>query len=500
MGAFICQIKKVDWLIGRKIGVYGNREGTDRDGVVKYFLKSKKGTETIQSIIEDLIGMNRGDIVFFHVLKGKERESTLHGVYRVREEPFYNDKQVIWKSSASFVYPYRFSFEPHPDYLELCKHDVSIPVSEFYRSVEQRKIISVLTLEREVRGAAHAVKKITKGDSDEIIRLLYRKQSMSVPIEVVDFRPMQMFMEPLKKHIEKIGSIEFSIKALLAYEIGRKNTNVTKYFPACRQPDYDILIEAFIGQTMRKPIDLMCISGNQNKIITIIEAKTDQLDIYDLIQTLVYQDIFKIRNIDKGSLHYDFSICLLARRFSQKLIEYAAVRNLILPWEAIILLRYNPSPDGKSANFFLQQTVSEVSSELAPNYNFISSNEIDKIKNNADSYRQLRNTPGNVKLRLIFNQNNLVVIRKISENNSLQLGDILIYQIQGKCSIKQFSDFMKLVKEHSDNHYNGDLMSVEPLIIAESYENTVSFFIHNYNQFEPSAQRAPIIVYTLEPK
>ncbi|MGD0204486.1 MAG: hypothetical protein ABSC20_11355 [Candidatus Bathyarchaeia archaeon] len=352
MGAFICQVSKMDWLVSRRIGVYGNREGTDTDGIVQYFNKSKHGTQTIQSIIEDLIGMKKGDIVFFHVLE-EQAESTLHGVYRVREEPFYNDKLGIWKSSASLVYPYRFCFEPHPDYTELCKHDVSIPVSEFYRSVEQRKVISVLTLEREVRGAAHAVKKITENDGVEITRLLYRKQDMLPSNELIEFHPVQMAMSPLRNYIEKIGSIEFSIKALLAYELGRKNPGIVKFFPACRSLKFDVLIEAFIGQTMRRPIDLMCISANKDVIVTTIEAKTDQSDIYDLVQTLEYQDIFKLRNTDKGALNFNFSICLLAKRFSPKLIEYVTIRNLILLWEEIILLRYDPSLDGKSANFFL---------------------------------------------------------------------------------------------------------------------------------------------------
>jgi hypothetical protein len=496
MGAFICQVSKMDWLVSRKIGVYGNREGTDRDGVVKYFVKSKNGVQIVQSIIEDLIGMRKGDIVFFHVLEEQE-ESTLHGVYRVREEPFYNESVGIWKSSASLVYPYRFCFEPHPDYADLCKCDVHVPVSEFYRSVEQRKVISVLTLEREVRGAAHAVKKITQSDGDEITRLLYRKQDMSPSNELVDFRPMQMAMSPLRNYIEEIGSIEFSIKALLAYELGRKNPNVTKYFPACREPKYDILIEAFIGQTMRRPIDLMCISVNGNKIITTIEAKTDQSDIYDLIQTFEYQDIFKLRNIDKGAINYNFSICLLARRFSSRLIEYVAVRNVVLPWEEVILLRYDPSLDGKDAKFFLQQTAFKVSSFFV-SYPIITSIEIDKILNDANSYKTLRRKMlDNIKFKLISSENDLLIIRKFSENN-ICLGDILIYMIRGGCSIKQFSAFMKLVKQHADNNYDGDFMSVEPVIIAESFENSINLFIKSYNEFETRNQRAPIIAYIKE--
>ena len=153
--AFICQISEKDWLVSREIGVYGNREGSEREGKIRYF---DSGSPTIQSIIEDLIGMRKGDLIFFHVIERAEEESSLHGVYRVREEPFYNNKVRLWKSNPKLIYPYRFCFEPHPEHIELCKYDANIPVSEFYMSIESRDVRSIFTLEREVRGAAHAVK------------------------------------------------------------------------------------------------------------------------------------------------------------------------------------------------------------------------------------------------------------------------------------------------------------------------------------------------------
>ncbi|MEM3551240.1 MAG: hypothetical protein QXV01_09155, partial [Candidatus Bathyarchaeia archaeon] len=251
MGAFICQVSEVDWLVSREIGVYGNREGSETDKGIVYFINTKKGDQIIQSIIEDLIGMRKGDTVFFHVIKGEE-ESSIHGVYRVREEPFYNAKLTIWKSSPYLVYPYRFCFEPHPDHIELCRYDANIPVSEFYRSVEYRNIISVLTLEREVRGAAHAVKKILHEDAEEIIKLLYRDFPIHGLQKPVTFKPMQMNMEPLRDHIKRVGEIEFAIKALAAYKLGRRDKDLIDYIPACKNGDYDFVIETFVGQTMRK--------------------------------------------------------------------------------------------------------------------------------------------------------------------------------------------------------------------------------------------------------
>ena len=67
-------------------------------------------------------------MVFFHTIKSKEGESSIHGVYRIFSEPFYEENS-LWKSSPYFEYPYRFLFEPHPDYKDLCDHDSSILVT-----------------------------------------------------------------------------------------------------------------------------------------------------------------------------------------------------------------------------------------------------------------------------------------------------------------------------------------------------------------------------------
>ena len=241
MGAFICQVSEKDWFISRKIGVYGNREGSEIDGKPVYFSESKRGDEIIQSIIEDLIGMRKGDIVFFHVIDTEEGESSIHGVYSVKEEPFY-DEVAIWRSSRYLVYPYRFCFERHPEHIELCRYDASIRVSEFYKAIEKRDIRSILTLEREVRGAAHAVKKITHEDAEQIVKLLYRDYSLRRLENPVDFRPEHMQMESLREHIRRIGEIEFAIKALVAHKLGQRSSDLTQHIPACRNGEYDFLL------------------------------------------------------------------------------------------------------------------------------------------------------------------------------------------------------------------------------------------------------------------
>lgn len=498
---FICAISEVDWLVSREIGVYGNREGSERNGTVKYFAETKKGDETIQSIIEDLIGMKKGDCVFFHVIKSQERESSIHGAYRVREEPFYNDIKKLWSSNQNFVYPYRFGFEPHPEYDELCKYDTSILVSDFYRAIENRNIRSILTLEREVRGAAHAVKNITTEDANEIIRLLNRDFHLRHSKKEINFNPVQIDMEPLRNKIYRIGEIEFSIKALVAYQLGRRDPNLIKYLPACGSGNYNFLIESFIGQTSRKPTDILCINSDaQVKTVTIIEAKTDLAQIDVLIQSLQYLDLFKLRNIDKGSLNYKISICLLAQRYHKDLINYTAIRNLIMPSEKIFFLRYIPSEDGKDASimpyplpdplmkldvkypeFNLQDYTSLVTSDPSRFYQLFGRTKIQKVT------IEFKESKNNTKILEKFNM--------VNGEKSI-LSYIIIFEVNGDCSIDDFKNIMHIIQEE-ENKYKHRLINIEPIILAKNYDERLKFFIENYNSLETISGHQPLLVFTI---
>lgn len=505
MGAFICQVSTQDWLVGREIGVYGNREGSEKDGKAVYFTKMKRGDQIIQSIIEDLIGMKKGDLVFFHVIETAEGESSIHGVYTVSEEPFFNDNVKLWKSSPYLVYPYRFCFEPHPEHAELCRYDASILVSEFYRSIENRDICSILTLEREVRGAAHAVKTITSEDAEEIVKLLYKNFHFRHLEEPIDFKPIQMRMEPLRTHIRRIGEIEFAVKALVAYKLGERDSDLIRFIPACRKVEYDFLIESFIGQTMRRPTDILCISsGDREKVITVVEGKTVRADMDDLIQSLKYLELFKLRNIDKGSLTYKMSICLLAQKFHRELVNYTSLRNVVLPWEEIILLKYTPTQNGKNATFALQTLTKPSILALPKTYPKIEIHRLlSQISSNPNGlYETLgKKIPPKTNIELKSSEEKVSILQKYYRHRGqkILLGHILIYVIRTKCVLKNFEEFMN--KTHEEvNKFQGDFMTVDPIMVAENYDDSAKFFIEKYNVYEPRARRHPISAYSLSEK
>jgi hypothetical protein len=185
----------------------------------------------------------------------------------------------------------------------------------------------------------------------------------------------------------------------------------------------------------------------------------------------------------------------LAQSFSSKIVEYVTIRNLILPWEEIILLKYNPLIDGKNADFSLEEPTAKLPSIIV---NYADAGiQADQIISDANFYKKLRKSAlNNITLEVRSFEDKETIISKMYGTNNFLLWDVLIYQVQGNCSVKQFSDFMSLIKEHADKYYNGNLMSVEPIIIAAAFENKVSFFIEKYNRFETAAQRVPIMAFT----
>ncbi|MCD6512457.1 MAG: hypothetical protein J7K61_02510, partial [Thermoplasmata archaeon] len=207
MGAFICTISERDWEVARRMGVYGNRrykEGTNNR------LKDNQ----ILSIIRDLISMKEGDLIFFHI-RGRQ---TIHGVYEVRDSPFYEENR-IWNDSIE-IFPFRFLFKPHFRYRYLAEYDANIEVHSLYEYIDERKIKSLVTLENERNIEARGVRKILKEDAEILIKLLHRDFKLRKSPNKYTFSPY--FPEnpkPLKDLVFKVGRIENAIKAVIMYNL-----------------------------------------------------------------------------------------------------------------------------------------------------------------------------------------------------------------------------------------------------------------------------------------
>lgn len=336
-GAFICTLSEEDWIKTRELGVYGNRfykEGTSQ----------KLGDVQQLSIIRDLISMRECDIVFFHI-RGKK---TIHGIYKVRKSAYYDDECKIWDNSLE-LFPYRFLFEPHPDYKYLAEYDANIEVHSLYEFIDRGEIKSLVTLENEQNIEARGVRKILIEDAKILISLLhrdfkYRKTNQKLPFN--PYTPSNN-VRSLKDCIYKVGKIENAIKAVLMHELAYNPSLVKKIFLGLEvDPDkIDFVNEFFIAQTTRKSIDIYITYKNSH---ILIEVKTDKVDENALKQALYYRDLLSQRpwiDTERDKI----KVVLVGKRFVNTLLD--SIKKLAKINNGIQLIQYKPISDGKWGEF-----------------------------------------------------------------------------------------------------------------------------------------------------
>ncbi|MFC1923554.1 hypothetical protein ACFLY4_09745 [Chloroflexota bacterium] len=344
MGTFICSISERDWTLSRRLGIYGNKIGRVRDDTYREFAPLIK-----YSIIRDLVGMNVGDKLFFHVIS--PNGSRVHGIYQVRQEPYF-DQKLVWDDDYE-TFPYRFLYEPCPEYLPLCNNDASIHVPEFYELIESGAIWTLATLENERNIESRSVRKIEGADeTGAILRLLHRdfhlnQVNNAEPFRLLENKQVDVSSE-LRNHIGNIGRYENAVKANLMYRLGKDPASIIEEFADVS----DFMNEVFIAQTTRKSIDILCIRNKPNEArdFFICEVKTDLCDERSLEQVLYYKDLF-VRNKTYNIANDNVIGCLIGKRFSQETITYARALANVSVFGEVWLLEYNPINDGNDAGF-----------------------------------------------------------------------------------------------------------------------------------------------------
>jgi len=329
MGAYICTLSEWDWETTRNKGIYGNRfykEGTTR----------VLGDTQQLSIIRDLISMRNGDLLFFHI----RREQSIHGVYQVREEPFF-DEDSVWADKTE-KFPYRFLFQPHTDYQYLCQNDANIEVHALYELIDKGKIKSLVTLEREINIEGRSVKRILMDDAKEMIGLLHRDFRWRFKNRLTSFAPYNPTdtITSLKDKIYKVGNNENAIKAVILYGLAR---NDNEFLNLKLPTNYDFANEFFIAQTTRKSVDILCLGESFHHIM---EVKTDRCDEYTLTQALYYRDLLRQRKW--VGVRDKILISLIGKRFTNDIVR--SCRLLNRPFGFIQLIEYIPTNLGKWAS------------------------------------------------------------------------------------------------------------------------------------------------------
>jgi len=259
--------------------------------------------------------MKEGDLVFFHV-RGRQ---TIHGVYKVRGSPFYEENRV-WSDSIE-IFPFRFLFEPYSRYRYLAQYDANIEVHSLYEYIDEREIKSLVTLENERNIEARGVRRILEEDAKILIKLLHRDFKLRKSPNKHSFSPyFPRNPIPLKNKVEGVGRLENAIKAVIMYNLSHDLNFIRELFgdkSISNPEDIDFANEFFIAQTTRKSVDIYCRSKNKH---ILIEVKTGKIDARALKQALYYRDLIAQRpwvNPDNEEI----DIVLVGKRFSSDLLR-----------------------------------------------------------------------------------------------------------------------------------------------------------------------------------
>lgn len=336
MGAFICTLSENDWETTRKQGIYGNRlykEGT----------KNRLGDVQVLSIIRDLISLKENDAVFFHI-RGKR---TIHGVYKIKGSAYY-DEEKIWENDIE-LFPFRFLFEPFPQYGYLAEYDANIDVHSLYEFIDKGEIKSLVTLENEQNIEARGVRKILKEDAELITKLLHRdfKRRKSTKQTEFESYTLKQNIIYLKDRIYKVGRIENAIKAIFMHELSFNLEFIRELFndKKINLHDIDFINEFFIAQSTRKSVDIYCLYRN---VHLLVEAKTKKANVKNLKQVLYYRDVlFQRPWLNPQS--EKINVMLIAKDFPAELIQ--SVKRLNEVNNGIKLMRYKPVNDEKWGQF-----------------------------------------------------------------------------------------------------------------------------------------------------
>jgi hypothetical protein len=473
MGAFICQISENDWDIAKVIGLYGNREKKS-DG-------SELSEVVIMSIIRDLIPIQIGDKVFFHVVKTKG-ESRIHGLYQSYSQAFY-DPSKVWENFEE-AFPYRFCFRPYDKYKEFTRKDAYIYVSELYEKIESRDVWSIATLESEMNLEGRAVRKIAIEDAEVIESLILKQPKFREKEDVANkFYIMPSESIFLDRKIKRIGDLENSIKAYFMSELKNKSSYMIEKFGNIQ----DYMNETFVAQTTRKLFDILVISKKTggNKFY-IIEAKTDYFNEDSLAQLLHYLDLFRHKdNFDQ--VKDEVKAVALAKRFSNDFLALISKFKYYHIIDNIEFIQYRKGDSDNTASF------TSINLDTTHNQMDLFAQKMIKVKSGFSPESLYENE--NFNIENFFYADIKIKKVMIIENDAFRfLKEFLIFE-RNDLTNDFISKSIKTVNEYIANEKNYDYSSSSIIFRGKCIDNAACQIIREYNNL---FKRPDIILSSLE--
>lgn len=345
----ICFSNPTAWDISYKTGVYGNvQTGNDKP-------------HTFWGKLIDLLALKSGDKIFFYVKK----RMALSGLFEVVSEPYFCQNNHFRDKEE--CYPFRFNFK------EIKRFVNPIPSSELAKLIENGKLHTIPTFEKDANAPFRSIRQITKEEGELIEELFLKfnpkvnfaavtsykhiKPSVSVEAETIISNSMAG-KKLLRPTLIKFTSVP--TKQNRGLFIGRYENALQGYIYYCLRRGLNNVIDAievrnFSECLMEVPMlkaqqfrsDILCLyreAENQPHFYTIIETKRDKIiSIQDLAQLMGYMKTFAE---SKGIPFNCIEGVYISIAFEEEAIQYLRNRKKVENENPVRLIKYNATADG----------------------------------------------------------------------------------------------------------------------------------------------------------
>lgn len=353
----LCYTNRDAWSISKTTGVYGNVFGSlDDDGNI-----TAPDTENGKwGKLGDLVALKDGDLVFFYVKKSQDLLGHLFGVFRVVGEPYFSQDDHF--GSGSQKYPYRFNFTEHKNFP---KH---VPSSELAKLIEEGKIISMSTFERDRNAPFRGIRQLTFDEGKFLEDLCLRfnpktdpsaTSNLPFPIPAGSSLASTIIESSVPILTPKTVSYDLPVTGVRKFKIKHENALQAHIFYKLRRKlssvETDIGVTNFSECLMEFPLlkaqqfraDILCLFRNADDVpffYSIIEIKKKRkISIKDLGQLMGYMKTFAESNrIPFNSLEGVY----ISDEFEQDTIDYIKSRETVEGGEPIRLVKYSVTSTG----------------------------------------------------------------------------------------------------------------------------------------------------------
>ncbi|WP_224487856.1 EVE domain-containing protein [Robertkochia flava] len=366
MGFHICITNPEASEISILEGVYGNSFGnvfSDANGQPKpssgKTLKYSDSEGVIWGKIKDLYGVKEGDLIILYIRKAKE----FMGVFRVTENPYILFDDLFQDPYQK--YPFRFNF------VQEFFFPNNIPSHEFYSLVEQGKINSTATVERDVNASYRGIRQLFEKEYQEILKLFYKYNPKTDPnnftpithvkqrfnsiealnLPVTNFNsltsPTKVLFNKIPNHQSNNGitSLEDILHAYIVYNVLHDKNNVIQKLNLTNFNE--LILEAPIFKLMQYRSDILATFGSKDRIdfYSFFELKRDKkIGIRDLSQLMNYLKSFAS---SKSLPINSFEGVYISNDFDEQVVEYLENRRLVESENIVSLIKYQVLPDNK---------------------------------------------------------------------------------------------------------------------------------------------------------